>query len=142
MAATATSRNPSRHPDRHPAAIAAVAIGGTIGAGVRWACLRSLDPGAIPWPVLGVNVVGSFVLGLLIGAGDRAPVATPGAGRLLHILGVGFCGGLTTFSTFAVEVVALGRSGHPVEAGSYVVMSLLGTVAACLAGSRTRRAST
>jgi len=75
--------------------IALVLLAGAVGALLRFLVLRLI---AAPWAVLVVNVVGSFVGGLLIGA-------TTGDLRL--ILLTGFCGGLTTFSTFSVETVQL-----------------------------------
>ena len=75
--------------------IALVLLAGAAGALLRFFTLRLVRA---PWAVLVVNVAGSFVGGLLIGA-------TTGDLRL--ILLTGFCGGLTTFSTFSVETVQL-----------------------------------
>ena len=75
--------------------IALVLLAGAVGALLRFFTLRLVRA---PWAVLIVNVVGSFIGGLLIGA-------TTGDLRL--ILLTGFCGGLTTFSTFSVETVQL-----------------------------------
>ena len=75
--------------------IALVLLAGAAGALLRFVTLRLI---AAPWAVLVVNVVGSFIGGLLIGATT---------GELRLILLSGFCGGLTTFSTFSVETVQL-----------------------------------
>ena len=58
---------------------------------------------AFPWGTLVVNVVGSFVLGVVVGAGlGTAP---------LSLIGIGFCGAFTTFSTMATELALLWRDG-------------------------------
>ncbi|BDE60228.1 fluoride efflux transporter CrcB [Prescottella equi] len=79
-----------------------VALGGGVGAGVRYLTGRHLTSyGSFPVPTFVVNVVGCFVLGLLSGA--TLPPA------VFALLGTGFCGGLTTYSTFATETVGLAR---------------------------------
>ena len=71
-----------------------VALGAAVGAVVRFWVGHHLD-GRTPWGTLLVNVAGSFVLGLVVGA-QPSPDA-------LALLGTGFCGGLTTYSAFAVQ---------------------------------------
>jgi CrcB protein len=82
--------------------------------------------------VLVVNIVGSFVLGLLLADEPSHPRA-----RLaLHDLGaIGFCGGLTTFSTFAVEVADLVDRGDAALAALYGAASVAGSIIAVLAGA-------
>lgn len=111
----------------------AIAVGGALGAAARWAAIDVL--GAVhrfPWPVLGINLAGSFLLGILL-------AEEPGHPRqrlALHDLGaIGFCGGLTTFSTFAVEVVDLVDRGDGVLGAAYAVTSLGGAVLAAVAGA-------
>lgn len=72
--------------------------------------------GSFPVPTFLVNALGCFVLGLLAGA-----ALSPEA---FALLGTGFCGGLTTYSTFAVEAVATERLRRPVVSALYVVVSL------------------
>jgi CrcB protein len=106
---------------------AAIAIGGAAGAGVRWAILTAFPGGPFPWPVFAVNVAGSLLLGVVL----AEEWSHPSARLLLHDgAGIGFCGGLTTFSTVSLEVVNLVRDGRPVLAAVYLVTS----VAAALAG--------
>ena len=109
-----------------PRLIAAVAVGGALGALVRWS-LGVLYPdhtGAFPWTTLGINVAGSFVLGLLpaIGAVRRRQLLTVAVGP-------GVLGGFTTLSSYAVQCRALVASGRVGLATAY----LLGTLVACLA---------
>lgn len=115
---------------------AAIAVGGAIGAGLRWAVVEIAGEQHFPWPVLAVNIVGSFVLGVLLAEEPGHPKARVA----LHDLGaIGFCGGLTTFSTFAVEMVELAeRDGVP-AAAVYGAMSIVGAIVAVIAGAMTLR---
>ena len=100
-----------------------VAAGGGAGAWLRYAVNRWATAD-FPWHTLGINVVGSFALGLLVvWLKDR-----PG---WLLLLGTGVCGGFTTFSTFSVETLNLLEKGRAGAAAGYVC----GSVAAGLAGA-------
>jgi len=115
---------------------AAIAAGGALGAGLRWAVVTSIDSGRFPWPVLALNVVGSLVLGVCLAEEWDHPRARV----LLHDFGgIGFCGGLTTFSTFAVEVVDLLRDGSTGQAASYLGLSLALSVAGVVVGASALR---
>jgi CrcB protein len=122
---------------------AAIAVGGIAGAATRWAVLAAVDPtGGVPWVVLVINVLGSVLLGVLL----AEEWIRPAFRLVLHDLGaIGFCGGLTTFSTFTVEVVELARDGAVQDAVIYgilsVILSLLGVVAGAAALRRVRAAS-
>ncbi len=90
-----------------------VALGAAVGAPLRYVVATWLDD-ELPWGTLAVNVVGSFVLGLL--------VALSVDGDAYALLGVGFCGGLTTYSSFAVQTARLGtRRGTPYAAATIVL---------------------
>lgn len=105
----------------------AVALGGAVGAVGRYLAGRWLPPRAgIPWGTLLVNVAGSFVLGLVLGAG-MPPWWTA-------LLGTGFCGALTTFSTFSSELVHQLERRAWLAFGAYAVGSILLGLAACWAG--------
>ena len=71
-----------------------------VGVLIRFAAAQRFNTPTWPWGTLGVNVVGSFALGLLAGSGDP----------LITALGVGGLGSLTTLSAFAVELTGLGRA--------------------------------
>jgi fluoride exporter len=77
-----------------------VALGAAVGAPLRYLTGRALDA-RFPWGTLTVNLLGSALLGALVGAAVD--------GHALALLGTGFCGGLTTYSTFAVQSVQGGR---------------------------------
>jgi fluoride exporter len=82
-----------------------VAVGGAAGSLLRYAAGQALGParaGAFPWHTFAVNVAGSLVLGIVV-----ALVPRDDPHHLRALLAVGFCGGLTTFSTFGYETVSL-----------------------------------
>lgn len=117
--------------------VLAVAAGGAIGSVARYLLGRALTgPAALlPWGTLAVNGLGALALGLVLAAwpGDRE--ALP---RLL--LGVGLCGGFTTFSAFSAELVALLEQGHAARAAGYAAASLALGVAGVLVGLALGRA--
>lgn len=105
-----------------------LALAGAVGAPARYVVDAWLDDrfeGAFPWGTLAVNVAGSLLLGVLVGL-DRTGELT---GRAYVVLGAGFCGSFTTFSTHAVESVRLGEDGALCLASVNVV----GTLLTCLA---------
>lgn len=98
-----------------------VALGAAIGAPLRYALATRLD-GRLPWGTLAVNVSGSFALGVL----SALSLSEDG----LALLGVGFCGGFTTYSAFAVQTHALGvRRG-----AAYAGLTIAASLAACALG--------
>jgi CrcB protein len=112
--------------------VVAVALGGAAGAGTRWAVVASVGVSGFPWPVFAVNVAGSVLLGILLAEEPTHPSAR----LLLHdVGGIGFCGGLTTFSTFAVEVVNLWRAGDGATAATYALASIAAAIGGVVAGA-------
>jgi CrcB protein len=105
-----------------------VAVGGTLGVLARYGIGRAtLHHESLLWSTVVINVVGSFLLGLL--------VAEHWFGRdLREGLGVGFLGGFTTFSTFSVQAVLEVDAGEPGRAFLYVIASVLGGLAAAAGG--------
>jgi CrcB protein len=116
--------------------LALVALGGALGATVRWAALE-VGPAtsSFPWVIFAVNVVGSALLGAITSHVRRRPHRT----RVGDLLGVGFCGGLTTMSTFAVEVAVFTRDGRTGLALGYLAASTVAAVSAAWLGAAAGR---
>jgi CrcB protein len=116
-----------------PWAWAGFVVAGAVGAPARYLlddAISSRTQGVFPWGTLAINVSGSFLLGLLTGlALFHGFPATP---RL--ILGTGFCGAYTTFSTFTYETVRLAEEGAVNEAVRNALASLVLGAAAAAAG--------
>jgi CrcB protein len=105
--------------------LAAVAVGGALGALGRWALIEAFPAEAdgFPWATFGVNVTGALLLALL--------PAVPRIRRdrtLTVALGPGLLGGFTTLSAYSEQARALWADGNTTVAATYVV----GTLAACL----------
>lgn len=89
-----------------------VGTGGFLGSVSRFLASRFMQvyfPSAFPFGTFLVNIAGCFLIGLIYGFSDRSLLLTPG---WKLFLAVGFCGGFTTFSTFANENLALLRDGE------------------------------
>ncbi|AMY67717.1 fluoride efflux transporter CrcB [Frigidibacter mobilis] len=109
-----------------------VALGGALGASARYltnvGVLRLLRPG-FPWATIIVNVVGSFLMGVLVIA-----LAKLFGNRFAPLLMTGLLGGFTTFSAFSLDAVTLWESGRPELAAAYVGGSVLLSITALVAG--------
>ncbi len=113
--------------------VMAVCLGASVGALLRWwlgAQLNSLFP-AIPPGTLTANLVGGYVVGLAVAFFATYPAISP-EWRLLII--TGFCGGLTTFSTFSAELVTLLQQGRSLWALGAAATHLGGSLVMTLAG--------
>jgi fluoride exporter len=118
----------------------AVFIGGVIGALSRAGLSRALPwPGhGWPWATFLVNVTGTLLLGYFV---TRLQERLPPSTYRRPLLGTGFCGALTTFSTFQIELIRLVREDQPLLAGAYLCASLAaGLVGMHMASVLTRRA--
>ncbi|MEV1129052.1 fluoride efflux transporter CrcB [Agromyces sp. NPDC049794] len=115
-----------------PLVLAAVLVAGAVGALLRYALSRAFPvrPGHLPGGILIVNVLGSGLAGALIGLAERAELT----GDLRLILVTGFCGGLTTFSTWTVETIELFDGGRWRAAILNVVVTLMLGLGAAAAG--------
>lgn len=108
--------------------VLSIAVAGALGALCRYGLGVVVGPLGFPWVTLGINVAGSFLLGLLVAAAPL-PDSTARA-----VIGTGLLGAFTTFSTFSVETVALARDGRVPAACGYALASLVLGVAAAGAG--------
>ena len=117
-----------------------VMLGGAFGAGARHLVGRTtlawFGPG-YPWGTLAVNLIGGLAMGLLVGALARIG---EGSEQWRLLLGVGVLGGFTTFSAFSLDVVTMAERGDWTAAAGYVLISVIGAVAALLAGMAVVRA--
>ena len=107
-----------------------VALGGAIGAAARYGVgVALVRPGAFPIGVLAVNIIGSFLMGLI--------VVYLGQKMLSHLnpfLMTGILGGFTTFSAFSLEAYTLFERGEVGQAAIYVIASVVLSIAALIAG--------
>jgi CrcB protein len=106
---------------------AAVLIGGALGSAARFAMATWIDEkvlSAFPWGTFAVNIVGSFVIGLMFGlSGPNGVVPVPETLRVFVMIGL--CGGFTTFSSFSLQTLHLLETGQWPLASAYVVGSVL-----------------
>ena len=116
-----------------PGLLVVIALGGAAGTLLRLVVARALPSGVdgFPWDTLLVNLTGSLILGFIV----VTALERLGPTRYFRpLIGTGFCGGFTTFSTFAVEVVLLVRAGRLGVAALYVLVSLVAGLALARAG--------
>ncbi len=114
----------------------AVALGATAGAWLRWLLALWLNrhAEAIPWGTFSANMLGGYLVGLVLALIFSHPEWPP-FWRLLLI--TGFMGGLTTFSTFSAETIAFLEEGRFGMALGYAGMSLLGSLVLTMLGLMT-----
>ena len=98
-----------------------VALGAAVGAPLRYWLAVRFDSDEFPVGIWLANTAGSTLLGLLVGLGA--------GGGALALLGTGFCGGFTTYSTFAAQTVERGRRG-----AGYASLTVAGALAGCALG--------
>ncbi|AXA96882.1 MULTISPECIES: fluoride efflux transporter CrcB [Microbacterium] len=115
----------------NPVEMAALVVGGGLGAGARYlmdAAIMRGRSGAFPIGILLVNVLGSFLLGLVTGLGPNVAPAWA------SILGVGVLGGFTTFSTVSTETALLAERGRRDWAWVNLIGTLVLSLIAAAAG--------
>lgn len=113
--------------------LVAIMIGGAVGCVIRWFFgikLNSLFP-SLPPGTLVVNLLGAFIIGAAMAFFMRHPQMDP-AWKLLIVTGL--CGGLTTFSTFSVEVFTLLQAGNILWAFTSVMVHVMGSLIMTAAG--------
>lgn len=99
-----------------------VAIGGFCGALVRYSIASTLSFSQ-PLIIIGINIVGSFMLALLYTCTAHLWRWTS---QIRLLIGTGFLGAFTTFSTFSLDIVKLLQGSHYVQALIYIVISIVG----------------
>jgi len=115
-----------------------VALGGAFGASARYmtnvAAMRLIGPG-FPWGTVVANVVGSFLMGVVV-----VVLAHRDAHRFAPLLVTGVLGGYTTFSAFSLDALTLWERGQALHAAAYVIGSVLAALVAIMAGMAAARA--
>jgi CrcB protein len=117
--------------------LAVIFLGGAAGALSRVGLTQLFPaaPGNWPWAVFAINLAGAFLLGYLV-----RHVEWRGSHRLMRpLLGPGFCGAFTTFSTMQLELLDMVRTGHGWLAVAYAAGSVAGGLAAVELGTLTVR---
>ena len=112
--------------------LALILLGGALGAPLRYLIdllIQARHDSVLPWGTFAVNVVGSVILGITA----AAAVSTDLPGWVLPLVATGFCGALTTFSTFSYESVRLLEQGSTLAAAVNSVGSLVVGLTACAA---------
>jgi CrcB protein len=112
-----------------PLLVATVLVAGAAGALARYALSRAFPvrPGHLPGGILIANLAGSGVAGVVLGLAERAAIGED----VRLILLTGFCGGLTTFSTWTVETIELATGGRWRAAVLNIVVTLVLGLGAC-----------
>jgi len=112
----------------------AISLGAIVGANARYwmgrSALRLLGP-VFPYGTLAINVLGSFILGFFMIWTTERVLVDP---RWRLLIAVGFCGGFTTFSSYAFESVVLMEQGQWLLVGTNFLANNVLTLAAALAG--------
>ena len=110
-----------------------VGLGGAVGAMLRFGVgvlvLRMIGTTAFPVAVIGVNVLGSFLMGVCV-----VWLGTRGLTHLSPLVMTGVLGGFTTFSAFSLEAFTLFERGEVSQAGLYVVLSVVLSILGLVAG--------
>lgn len=131
---TRTDAEPPRHPHTRWRLVGVVALGGAVGTAARDLLTLALPAaGTVSWTIFGINVLGAFLLGLLL---ESLALRGPDEGRrrtLRLLLGTGVLGGFTTYSTLAESTAALALDGQVGGAAVYAVLTVVaGAVATAL----------
>jgi CrcB protein len=111
-----------------------VIVGAMIGAPARYLTdrlIQSRHESAFPWGTFTANMVGSFILGFLVAASTKHGLPAP----VVAFAGTGFCGALTTYSTFSYETVRLLQDGARFYALANVVASIVAGLGSALCGA-------
>ncbi len=108
-----------------------VALGGAIGSVCRY-LLSGMNVASWPWGTFTVNILGSLLIGFLLGLVSKGIVSP----EMKLLLITGFCGGFTTFSTFANESFGMMKAGDALQMALYVGASVVIGILAVWAGMK------
>lgn len=109
-----------------------VVAGGALGTVFRAAATQDHAAESMPWATLTVNLLGTLLLGLLVGR----TLSHPGLARHIPFLGVGVFGGFTTFGTMSVQILDLSAAGHALAAIAYTAASIVAGVGVAVGSIR------
>lgn len=111
----------------------AVVVGGGLGSLARWWLAGALQPAgvAFSWGIFAVNILGGFLMGVVVELGALKLNLTP---ELRAFLATGILGGFTTFSAFSLDSALLLQKGEYMLAAAYVIGSVVLSIAALFAG--------
>ncbi|MBE7185114.1 MAG: fluoride efflux transporter CrcB [Methylobacterium mesophilicum] len=116
-----------------------VALGGALGSTARHLVnMASMRLNALPWHTMVINILGSFLIGMATGWFARR-AGTSNDVRLFIVTGV--LGGFTTFSAFSLDIALLWERQATVQAVSYVLLTVLGSIVAVFLGLALARAA-
>lgn len=107
-----------------------VAAGGALGSLLRYYLNLAVTAwlgGEMPWGTIGINIAGSFLIGLFTGLLEGSGKLPAGQSAQLFLV-VGVCGGFTTFSSFSLQTLQLLQGGHP----GLALLNVVGSVSLCL----------
>lgn len=107
-----------------------VGIGGALGAMARYGIGLSIGVRDFPWATLAINLVGTFVLAAVLGAGGESRLGISAT----NFIAVGVLGGFTTFSAFGYETLTMLRDDRVIAAVGYVGVSVAGGLLAAVVG--------
>ncbi len=110
-----------------------VGLGGFLGSILRYACYLIPVKFDSYWTTLSVNLIGSFIIGLVMAFINKGFIISE---EMRLFLTVGICGGYTTFSTFSMEITNLSHHGKWIQFSLYLTLSILGGVTAFIAGQK------
>jgi fluoride exporter len=118
--------------------VVSIILGGGVGALARAAVGKGLphSGGEWPWATFSVNLFGALFLAWLM---TRLSEMVAPTRYWRFLLGTGFCGALTTFSTFQVEAIALAKDGHPGLAVAYATASIAAGMAVAVGATTVAR---
>jgi len=114
-------------------AIVMVFLGGGLGSALRFLISRGLNKSALEIPIgtLTVNIIGSLLLGLILGISLKSGALSD---NTMLFLATGFCGGFTTFATFSYQNQVFLRTGDYANLAIYTLGSILAGFAAIFVG--------